>query len=260
MDLGLQDKTALVAASSKGLGYGVAKALAANGAKVSLCSRSADDVAAAAQTLANDYGVETLASTCDLRRPADIQAWIDKTVVTWGQIDCLLVNAGGPPAKMFKELDDNDWQAAFELTLMSSVRMIRMTIPHMTAGGSILTVTSSSIKEPIPRLGLSTVMRAGVMGLVKTLADELAGDGIRVNNLVPGRIDTDRVAQLDANTSDKLGISIEEVKRRSLAAIPLGRYGHIDDFGSAGAFLLSPAASYITGATLRVDGGAMRSI
>lgn len=259
MDLGLQDKIALVAASSKGLGYGVAKALAANGAKVSLCSRSADAVATAAQTLADNYGVETLASACDLRRPADIQAWIDKTVVAWGQIDCLLVNAGGPPAKMFKELSDDDWQAAFELTLMSSVRMIRMAIPHMTGGGSILTVTSSSIKEPIPRLGLSTVMRAGVAGLVKTLADELAGDGIRVNNLVPGRIDTDRVAQLDANTSDKLGISIEEVKRRSLAAIPLGRYGNIDDFGSAGAFLLSPAASYITGATLRVDGGAMRS-
>lgn len=259
MDLGLQDKTALVAASSKGLGYGVAKALAANGAKVSLCSRSADAVAAAAQALADNYGVETLAAACDLRRPADIQAWIDKTVVAWGQIDCLLVNAGGPPAKMFKELSDGDWQAAFELTLMSSVRMIRMTIPHMTSGGSILTVTSSSIKEPIPRLGLSTVMRAGVAGLVKTLADELAGDGIRVNNLVPGRIDTDRVAQLDANTSNKLGISIEEVKRRSLAAIPLGRYGHINDFGSAGAFLLSPAASYITGATLRVDGGAMRS-
>ena len=260
MDLGLKDKIALVAASSKGLGYGVAKALAANGAKVSLCSRSADAVAAAAQALAGDYGVDTLATACDLRRPADIQAWVDKTVVAWGQIDCLLVNAGGPPAKMFKELSDDDWQAAFELTLMSSIRMIRATIPHMTAGGSILTVTSSSIKEPIPRLGLSTVMRAGVMGLVKTLADELAGDGVRVNNLVPGRIDTDRVAQLDANTSEKLGISIEDVKRRSLAAIPLGRYGHIDDFGSAGAFLLSPAASYITGATLRVDGGAMRSI
>lgn len=260
MDLGLKDKIALVAASSKGLGYGVAKALAANGAKVSLCSRSADAVAAAAQTLAVDHGVETLATSCDLRRPADIQVWVDKTVAAWGKIDCLLVNAGGPPAKVFKELSDADWQAAFELTLMSSVRMIRLTLPHMTAGGSVLTVTSSSIKEPIPRLGLSTVMRAGVMGLVKTLADELAADGIRVNNLVPGRIDTDRVAQLDANTSDKLGISIEEVKRRSLAAIPLGRYGHIDDFGSAGAFLLSPAASYITGATLRVDGGAMRSI
>ncbi len=260
MDLGLKDKVALVAASSKGLGYGVAKALAANGAKVSLCSRSEDAVKAAAATLAADYGVETLATACDVRVAAEIQAWVDKTVAAWGSIDCLLVNAGGPPAKTVKELSDEDWQAAFELTLLSSVRMIRMSIPHMENGGSILTVTSGSIKEPIPRLALSTVMRAGVAGLVKTLADELAGDAIRVNNLVPGRIDTDRVAQLDANTSQKLGISIEEVQKRSLAGIPLGRYGTIDDFGAAGAFLLSPAASYITGATLRVDGGAMRSI
>ena len=260
MDLGLKNQVALVAASSKGLGFGVARALAANGAKVSLCSRTLDDVALAAQAIADDYGVETLASACDVRKLADIQAWVDKTVAAWGEIDCLLVNAGGPPAKMFKELSDEDFQAAFELTLLSSVRMIRLTIPHMSAGGSILTVTSSSTREPIQRLGLSTIMRAGVAGLVKTLADELAPDGIRVNNLVPGRIDTDRVAQLDAVTSGKLGISMEEVKQRSLAGIPLKRYGTIDDFGAAGAFLLSPAASYITGATLRVDGGAMRSI
>ena len=260
MDLGLKNQVALVAASSKGLGLGVARALAANGAKVSLCSRTLDDVALAAKAIADDYGVQTLASACDVRKLADIQAWVDKTVSAWGEIDCLLVNAGGPPAKMFKELSDEDFQAAFELTLLSSVRMIRLTIPHMSAGGSILTVTSSSTREPIQRLGLSTIMRAGVAGLVKTLADELAPDGIRVNNLVPGRIDTDRVAQLDAVTSGKLGISMEEVKQRSLAGIPLKRYGTIDDFGAAGAFLLSPAASYITGATLRVDGGAMRSI
>ena len=260
MDLGLKNQVALVAASSKGLGLGVARALAANGAKVSLCSRTLDDVALAAKAIADDYGVQTLASACDVRKLADIQAWVDKTVSAWGEIDCLLVNAGGPPAKMFKELSDEDFQAAFELTLLSSVRMIRLTIPHMSVGGSILTVTSSSTREPIQRLGLSTIMRAGVAGLVKTLADELAPDGIRVNNLVPGRIDTDRVAQLDAVTSGKLGISMEEVKQRSLAGIPLKRYGTIDDFGAAGAFLLSPAASYITGATLRVDGGAMRSI
>lgn len=260
MDLGLKGKIALVAASSKGLGYGVAKALAENGAKVSLCSRSEEAVTATAKSLADDYGVDTLATACDVRNPDDIQAWVDKTVQAWGKVDCLLVNAGGPPAKVFKEITDDEWQAAFELTLMSSVRMIRATIPHMTDGGSILTVTSSSIKEPIPRLGLSTIMRSGVMGLVKTLADELAEDGIRVNNLIPGRIDTDRVAQLDENTSNKLGISIEEVQKRSIARIPMGRYGNIDDFGAAGAFLLSPAASYISGATLRVDGGAMRSI
>ncbi len=260
MDLGLKGKVALVAASSKGLGYGVAKALAAEGAKVSLCSRSADAVSAAANTLADDYGAETLASACDVRQLSDIQAWVDKTVAAWGQIDCLLVNAGGPSAKTVKELSEADWQAAFELTLLSSVRMISCALPAMNPGGSILTVTSGSVREPIPRLALSTVMRAGVAGLVKTLADELAGDGIRVNNLVPGRIDTDRVAQLDAVTSEKLGINIEEVRQRSLAGIPLGRYGTIDDFGAAGAFLLSPAASYITGATLRVDGGAARAI
>ena len=260
MDLGLKDKTALVAASSKGLGYGIAKALAANGAKVSLCSRSDADVAAAAATLANDCGVETLATACDVRSAADIQAWVDKTVAAWGVIDCLVVNAGGPPAMTIVEVNDDDLQAAFELTLLSSFRMIRMAIPHMTNGGSILTVTSSSIKEPSPRLGLSTIMRAGVAGLVKTMADELAGDGIRVNNLIPGRIDTDRVAQLDAVASEKTGMSMEEIRSRSIASIPLGRYGTIDDFGAAGAFLLSPAASYITGATLRVDGGSMRSI
>ena len=260
MDLGLKDKVALVAASSKGLGYGIAKALAANGAKVSLCSRSAADVAAAAETIASDCGVDTLATACDVRVGGDIQAWVDKTVAAWGAIDCLLVNAGGPPAMTLSEASDDDFQAAFELTLLSSFRMIRMTVPHMSAGGSILTVTSSSIKEPSPRLGLSTVMRAGVAGMVKTLADELAGDGIRLNNLIPGRIDTDRVAQLDAVTSEKTGLSMDDVKARAIANIPLGRYGTIDDFGAAGAFLLSPAASYITGATLRVDGGAMRSI
>ena len=260
MDLGLKDKVALVAASSKGLGYGVARALADGGAKVSLCSRSGDEVAAAAQKLADECGVETMATACDVTVLSDIKAWVDATVAAWGKVDCLLVNAGGPPAKMIKELDDADWQAAFELTLLSSVRMIRLSLPHMSAGGSILTVTSGSVREPIPRLALSTVMRAGVAGLVKTLADELAADGIRVNNLAPGRIDTDRVAQLDAVASAKTGLSIAEVQQRSLAGIPLGRYGTIDDFGRAGAFLLSPAASYITGASLRVDGGAARAI
>ena len=227
MDLGLKNKVALVAASSKGLGYGVAKALAANGAKVSLCSRTAADVEAAAKTIADDCGAQTLASACDVRNVEDIQAWVDKTVAAWGKIDCLLVNAGGPPAKTLKEVSDDDFQAAFELTLFSSFRMIRMTIPHMTNGGSILTVTSSSVREPTTRLGLSTIMRAGVAGMVKTLADELAGDGIRLNNLVPGRIDTDRVAQLDAVTSQKTGrSSMDEVQARAQSRDPARTIRH----------------------------------
>lgn len=260
MDLGLTGKVALVAAASKGLGFGVAKALAENGAKVSICSRSADEIEATAKTLTDDFGAETLATACDVTNPADIENWINRTVEKWGAVDILLVNAGGPPTGNFKDISDAQWQSAFELTLMSTVRMIRAALPHMKNGGAILTVTSSSVKEPIPRLALSTVMRSGVVGLVKTLADELAGDGIRVNNLIPGRIDTDRVAQLDRNNAEKLGITPEEVRAQSVAKIPLKRLGTIDDFGAAGAFLLSPAASYITGATLQVDGGSMRSI
>jgi 3-oxoacyl-[acyl-carrier protein] reductase len=260
MDLGLQGKVALVAAASAGLGYGVARALAAEGARVSICSRHPDTAHAAAKQLTNETGADIISTACDVSKPEQIQAWVEETVAKWGQIDALLVNAGGPPSATFKELSDEQWRAAFELTLMSAVRMIRAAIPHMKNGGAILTITSSSIREPIPRLGLSTVMRAGVAGLVKTLADELAEDGIRVNNLMPGRIDTDRVRQLDQNAAAKQGISVEEVRQQSIARIPLKRLGTIDDFGAAAAFLLSPAAQYITGATLRVDGGMMRSI
>ncbi len=260
MDLGLQGKVALVAAASKGLGFGVARALASDGAKVSICSRDSQSVEAAARKLRDETGADILASVCDVTSAASIQEWIDKTASTWGVVDALLVNAGGPPGGLVLDMSDVQWQAAFELTLMSAVRMIRSAVPHMKNGGAILTITSSSIREPIERLGLSTVMRSGVAGLVKTLADELAGQHIRVNNLIPGRIDTERVAQLDQAAAKRQGVSPEEVRTQSIAKIPMKRLGTIDEFGAAAAFLLSPAAQYITGATLRVDGGAMRSI
>jgi len=260
MHLGLTGKVALVAGACKGLGFGVARALARDGAHVSICSRDDDSVNKAVEKLKTVTDADVIGVSCDVQQTESIQQWVDATVAKWGKIDALLVNAGGPPSGSFKDLTDAQWQAAFELTLLSSIRMIRAAIPHMKDGGAILTVTSSSIREPIERLALSTVMRSGVAGLVKTLADELAPDGIRVNNLIPGRIDTDRVAQLDQNTASKLGIPVEEVRERSIAKIPLKRLGTIDDFGAAGAFLLSPAASYITGATLWVDGGSMRSI
>lgn len=260
MDLGIKDKVAMVAASSKGLGFGVAKALAENEAKVSMCSRTLEEVQASAEKLGGVTGTETLATACDVSKPEDIDTWVKATTEKWHNVDMLLVNAGGPPAAYFTELTDEQWQAAFDLTLMSTVRMIRAVLPHMQPGSAILTVTSSSIKEPIERLGLSTVMRAGVVGLVKTLANELADDGIRVNNLIPGRIDTDRVAQLDQGVAKRLGITPEEARERSEQRIPMKRLGTVDEFGAAGAFLLSPAASYITGTSLVVDGGQMRSI
>ena len=260
MDLGLKGKVALVAAASKGLGFGVARALANEGAHVSICSRDSASIEAAAKKLTDESGEEVLATVCDVSKPESITAWVDATVAKWGVIDALLVNAGGPPSGLLLSMTDAQWQAAFELTLMSSIRMIRAAVPHMTNGGSILTITSSSVKEPIERLGLSTVLRSGVAAAVKTLADELAPQKICVNNLIPGRIDTERVAQLDAIAAKNRNISIEEVQAQSIARIPMKRLGTPDEFGTAAAFLLSPAANYITGATLRVDGGQMRSI
>lgn len=260
MDLGLHGRTMLVAAASKGLGFGIARALAKDGAQVSICSRTPQEIEAAAQRLRDETGADILAFPCDVSKPADIEAWVGAAAARWGTIHGLVVNAGGPPPGLLIEFSDEQWQAAFELTLMSTVRMIRATLPHMSEGGAILTVTSSSIREPVERLGLSTVMRSGVAGLVKTLADELASRGVRVNNLIPGRIDTDRVAALDQAAAQRSGRTFDEVRAETITRIPLNRLGTIEDFGAAGAFLLSPAASYITGATLRVDGGAMRSI
>ncbi len=260
MDLGLRGRVALVAASSQGLGYGVAHALASEGARVSLCSIDEDGIHAAAARIHEEMGSETLSTFCDVRDIAQIQAWVDKTVAAWGVVDALFLNAGGPPAGAFKQVTEDQWQAAFELTLMSAVRMIRLALPHMSRGGAILASTSSSVQQPIDSLVLSNVMRAGVASLIKTLANELASDGIRLNTLIPGRFDTERVRQLDEIRAAREGVSFEEIRQRSLATIPLKRLGTVEEYGAAAAFLLSPAASYITGATLRVDGGMIRSI
>jgi 3-oxoacyl-[acyl-carrier protein] reductase len=259
MDLGLKDKVALVAAAGQGLGYGTARALANEGARVSICSHLADEIEAARARLVEETGADVMASVCDVRDPRAINVWVSNTVLKWGHIDALFINAGGPPAANFSELDDDQWRAAFELTLMSAVRLIRAALPHMRDGSAIVASTSSSVREPIERLILSNVMRAGVASLIKSLADELAPDGIRLNILIPGRIDTARVAQLDQTKANKLGIPVEEVRAQSVASIPLGRLGTIDEYGAAAAFLLSPAASYITGGSLRVDGGKIRS-
>lgn len=262
MDLGLRDKVIMVAAGSKGLGFGIAQACAREGAMVSIASRSAEHVAEAAAHLKGETGADVLGLVMDATNPQSIANWATATQHHYGRIDGLVVNAGGPPTGGFDEFDDVAWQAAFELTLLSSVRMIRAVLPAMRAqgGGAILTITSSSVKEPIDILLLSNVMRSGVVSLVKSLSRQLAGEQIRVNNLVPGRIDTDRVRSLDGLTAVKLNQTVAQQKAHQESLIPWGRYGTTEEFGKAGAFLLSDAASYITGETLIVDGGAMRTV
>lgn len=259
MDLGLQGKVAMVAGASRGLGYGVAAALAKEGALVSIASRDQAAITAAAARIGSDV---VLATAVDVASADGIARWARATEERFGGIDLLFTNSGGPPAGAALSFDDAAWQSAVDLLLFSTLRMIRTAVPSMQArgGGAILVSTSSSVKEPIPNLGLSTVLRASVSALAKTLSLELAASGIRVNQIVPGRIDTDRVRHLDEVNGQKQGVSAAQAKARSVATIPLARYGDADEYGRVAAFLLSGAAGYMTGATVQVDGGLIRGI
>lgn len=262
MDLGLKGKVIMVAASSRGLGYGTALGVARDGASVSLASRTASDISDAAERLRSETGCSAEGFVMDASDPASIEAWTEATLKRFGRIDGLVVNAGGPPAGKFDAFDDEAWTRAFNLTLMSAVRMIRCVLPAMKAqgSGSILTITSSSVKEPIDFLLLSNVYRAGVVALAKSLATDLAGSGIRVNNIIPGQIDTDRVRANDKFAASKAGIAVEDQRTKRQSAIPMGRYGTPEEFGKVAAFLLSDAAAYVTGATVLVDGGRSKTV
>ncbi|HLH44541.1 MAG TPA: SDR family oxidoreductase [Bryobacteraceae bacterium] len=262
MNLGLTGKVAMVAGASRGLGFAVARALAKEGVRVSISSRNAEAIAAAAAAIERDGGAEAMAMRVDVRSAEDIQHWHEATRDRFGGLDFLYPNSGGPPPGPALQFDDAAWRNAFDLLLLSAIRMIRLAAPSMAerGGGSIVLPTSSAVKEPIPNISLSTVMRASVSSLAKALALELAPKKIRVNQLIPGRIRTDRVEEIDEENARRAGISIEEQRQRVWATIPMGKYGEPDDFAAAAVFLFSSAAAYITGASLQVDGGLIRGI
>ncbi len=252
----------MVAGASRGLGYAVARALAKEGVRVSISSRNADAIVGAKARIEQETGASVLAMPVDVRSADGIARWFESTAENFGGVDLLYPNAGGPPPGPTLKFDDAAWQNAFELLLLSAIRMIRLAVPSMAArgGGSIVLPTSSSVKEPIANLSLSTVIRTSVSALSKTLALELASQNIRVNQLIPGRIHTDRVEEIDLENSKRAGISQEDQRKRIWATIPMGRYGDPDGFAAAAVFLFSNAGSYITGATLQVDGGLIRGI
>ena len=262
MDLGLTNKVAIVGGASKGLGFAVARVLAAEGAHVVIAARDEDGIERAAAEINAGKGGRAVAVAADLSKADQITRWVATAMDQFGGVDLLFANTGGPPAGTVLSFDDMAWQSAFELLLLSVIRSVRLVVPSMRArgGGAIVVGTSSTVKEPFPNLALSNVMRAGVTSLVKTLSLELAADRIRVNSLLPGRISTDRLTHLDEIHAKQAGIPLEEQQQRGASAIPLGRYGAPDDFGRAGAFLLSEAASYITGAALQVDGGLLKGL
>ncbi len=261
MDYSFQGKTALVLASSQGLGQAIAEKLAAGGAEVMIASRNERKLQETKERLNGLTGAKVDYTVCDLTKPEEIQRLVKKTVDQFGKIDILINNAGGPPAGMFEEMSDEQWQQAFELNLLSYVRVIREALPHLKKqGGRIVNIASSSIKEPIPGLILSNTFRTGIVGLSKTLAEELAPYNILVNTAAPGRIATDRVRHLDEVNAKKQGISVEEQEDKMKKKIPLGRYGRPEEFANVVAFLASDANTYVTGSSLLIDGGMVRSI
>jgi 3-oxoacyl-[acyl-carrier protein] reductase len=260
MDLGLGGNVAMVAAASRGLGAAIARILAEEGCTVEICSRSLDRVDHTAKVIATNTGQTVIGSVVDVTDADAIHEWVDVVAERHGHLDIVIPNAGGPPAGSFADTVPSDWDAGYALTLRSAMTFAHAAKPHLAEGASMLYLTSSSVREPISTLALSNVFRAGVAALAKTLASDWAGDGIRVNQLIPGRIATERLDELDAYVAHGRGETIGQVRTRVKAGIPLGRYGAPEEFANAAVFLVSPAASFITGATLAVDGGALRSV
>ena len=253
MNLDLNERVALVAASSSGLGRAVAEAFASEGARVMLSARTPEKVAAAAAEIAARTKTQTASFACDLSKAGEPERLVAACIEKFGCLDVLVTNAGGPPAGKFDDFGDDAWQSAIALNLMSAVRLIRASLPHLKASGRgrIINLSSTSVKEPIDNLLLSNSVRPGVIGLARTLSHDLAPLGVTVNNVCPGRIRTQRLINLYGSAE-----ALEKITQQ----IPMRRLGEPQDLAPLVVFLASSCASYITGQTICVDGGLTRSL
>jgi 3-oxoacyl-[acyl-carrier protein] reductase len=262
MDLGLRGKIALVTAASRGLGRAIAEALGAEGASLVICARGADALDEAGAAIAQRTGVDVDMIAADVATAEGIaRAW-QHARDRFGRVDVLVTNAGGPPSGPFESHEWDVWQQAVELTLRSAVELTRLVLPGMKERrwGRILNVTSIAVKQPVDGLMLSNSLRAAVTGFARTLANEVARYGVTVNNLLPGYTRTERVEQLNAATAAREGMTVEDVSRRIEAQIPMRRLGEPHEFAALAAFLASEQAAYITGQSIAVDGGWIRSL
>ncbi|MEN2768536.1 SDR family oxidoreductase [Ornithinibacillus xuwenensis] len=263
MDLGLENKSVLVLAASKGLGKATAYQFAAEGARVVIASRNEQELIATTKEIQEGtHNSNIFYKACDVTNPNAIKELTQYAVNKNGTVDVLVNNSGGPPAGGFDSFEDDAWQKAFELNLLSYVRAIREVLPYMRKqqGGHIINFTSSSIKQTLDNLILSNTFRAGVVGLAKSLSQELAKDNILINTIGPGRIATDRVEELDQMRAESLGVSYEDVKTTTEQSIPIGRYGLPKEFAKQVVFLCSSANTYVTGQTLLIDGGLVKAL
>ena len=258
MDLGVRGQVALVAAASKGLGKAAAMALAAEGVRLAICARS-EALRLTADEIRVKTGAEVLAVRTDLTDREQVEALVEQTLSHYGQIDILIINNGGPPTGGFLDLTLEDWEAGIRTTLLSTLYLCYAVVPHMLERGSgcIIASQSYSVKQPIPRLITSNSLRLAVIGLMKTLANELGPKGIRVNSINPAWIWTDRVQQIMADRAMANQTTVESETAKVIAELPLGRMGTVEEYGKAIAWLASPAAGFVHGHALMLDGGAV---